>query len=62
MKIDVFSHCTIDTIVVNGSQYEQAGGAACYCSLTGKNLGFDVNIHTKFGSDFPKELLEQNLH
>ena len=58
MKIDVFSHCTIDTIIVNGSQYEQAGGAACYCGLTGKNLGFDVNIHTKFGKDFPKELLE----
>ena len=58
MKIDIFSHCTIDTIIVNDSQYEQPGGAACYCGLTAKNLGFDVALHTKFGSEFPKKIFD----
>ena len=52
MKLDVFSHCTIDTIQINDSKYVVPGGPACYCSLTARILKFDVRLHTKFGSDF----------
>ncbi|MEE9565477.1 MAG: PfkB family carbohydrate kinase, partial [Nitrosopumilaceae archaeon] len=37
--------------------YEQIGGAACYCGITAKKLKFDVELHTKFGSDFPTKFL-----
>jgi len=53
MKLDVISHCTIDTIEINDSKYVVSGGPACYCSLTARILKFDVILHTKFGSDFP---------
>ena len=52
MKLDIFSHCTIDTIQINDSKYVAPGGPACYCSLTARILKFDVRLHTKFGSDF----------
>ena len=52
MKLDIFSHCTIDTIQINDSKYVVPGGPACYCSLTARILKFDVRLHTKFGSDF----------
>ncbi len=52
MKLDVISHCTIDTIEINDSKYVVPGGPGCYCSLTAKALKFDVKLHTKFGSDF----------
>ena len=63
MKLDVISHCTIDTIQVNDSKYVVPGGAACYCSLTARILKFDVTLHTKFGSDFPlvNYLAEQKI-
>jgi len=52
MKLDIFSHCVIDTIHLNNSKYVVPGGPACYCSLTSRALKFDVTLHTKFGSDF----------
>lgn len=55
MKLAVFSHCVIDTIQINDSSYQQIGGPACYCSMTAKNLKFDVDLYTKFGKDFPHE-------
>ena len=63
MKLDVISHCTIDTIQVNDSKYVVPGGPACYCSLTARILKFDVRLHTKFGSDFPlvDYLIEQKI-
>ena len=63
MKLDVFSHCTIDTIQINDSKYVVPGGPACYCSLTARILKFDVRLHTKFGSDFPlvNYLTEQKI-
>jgi len=63
MKLDIFSHCTIDTIQINDSKYVVPGGPACYCSLTAKILKFDVRLHTKFGSDFPlvDYLVEQKI-
>jgi len=53
MKLDIYSHCVIDTIYLNNSKYVVPGGPACYCSLTSRSLKFDVTLHTKFGSDFP---------
>jgi len=63
MKLDVISHCTIDTIEINDSKYVVPGGPGCYCSLTARILKFDVRLHTKFGSDFPlvDYLVEQKI-
>ena len=52
MELDIFSHCAIDTISINDTNYIVPGGAACYCSLMAKILKFDVTLHTKFGPDF----------
>ena len=42
MKLDVISHCTIDTIEIDDSKYVVPGGPGCYCSLTARALKFDV--------------------
>ena len=61
MKVGIYSHCTIDTIVYGDNSYEVPGGPACYCSLTAVNQKFNVNLHTKHGVDFPLiEYLQQN--
>ena len=57
MKLGIAAHCTIDSIIQNDLQYDVAGGPACYGAFTAKNLKFDVDLYTKFGSDFP--LIEQ---
>jgi sugar/nucleoside kinase (ribokinase family) len=59
MKFAVFSHCTIDYINLGSSSYEQIGGPGCYCGITAKNLKFDAQLVTKFGRDFPKEILSR---
>ena len=63
MKLDIISHCTIDTIEINDSKFVVPGGPGCYCSLTVRSLKFDVKLHTKFGSDFPlvNYLVEQKI-
>jgi len=60
MKLAVFSHCAIDTISLEGSNYEQIGGAACYCGITARQFKFDVELFTKFGPDFPKQYLSEH--
>jgi len=60
MKLALFSHCALDTISIEGNSYEQIGGAASYCGIMARKLKFDVDLFTKFGSDFPKQYLEQN--
>ena len=55
MKIGIFSHCTIDTIVYENEQYETAGGPASYCSYTARKQKHDVNLYTKFGINYPLE-------
>jgi len=57
MRLAIFSHCAIDTIQIGTNSNEQVGGPACYCSFTAKNLKFDTTLYTKFGNDFPKDLL-----
>ena len=60
MKLSVFSHCAIDTITIGGNDYEQIGGAACYCGIAARQFKFDVDLHTKFGPDFPKQYLNEH--
>ena len=61
MKIAIFSHCTIDEISQNDIVTETAGGPACYCGLTAKNMKFDIDLHTKVGKDFSfRTELEKN--
>ena len=60
MKLALFSHCALDTISIEGNSYEQIGGAASYCGLMARELKFDVDLFTKFGSDFPKQYFDQN--
>jgi sugar/nucleoside kinase (ribokinase family) len=60
MKLAVLSHCAIDTITINGNNYEQIGGAACYGGITARQFKFDVELFTKFGPDFPKQYLAEH--
>ena len=55
-----FSHCAIDTITIDGYNYEQVGGPACYGGITARQFKFDVDLFTKFGPDFPKQYLTEN--
>ena len=60
MKLAIFAHCAIDTISIGEKNYEQIGGSACYCGLTAREFKFDVDLHTKFGNDFPKQYPSDN--
>ena len=60
MKLAVFSHCAVDSITLEGSNYSQIGGAACYCGITARQFKFDVDLFTKFGKDFPQQYLVDN--
>ena len=53
MKVGIFSHCTMDTIVYENEQYDAPGGPASYCSLAARKQKHDVNLYTKFGSNYP---------
>ena len=55
MKVGIFSHCTMDTIVYENEQYDAPGGPASYCSLSARKQKHDVNLYTKFGSNYPLE-------
>lgn len=59
MRLAVLSHCSIDTITVGGSTYEQAGGPACYCAITARRLGVGAELHSRFGPDFPAQYLRE---
>jgi len=60
MKLAIFSHCAIDSITIDNHNYAQIGGPACYCGITARQFKFDVDLVTKFGSDFPKQYLTEN--
>ena len=53
MRVGIYSHCTIDSIVFDDDMYEVPGGPACYCTLAARNQEFDVSLATKYGKDFP---------
>ncbi len=57
-NIFVAGHAVIDEIIDSPSQGEprfEPGGALCYSSLCLKSLGYDTEIVTRIGMDFPRE-------
>ena len=60
MKLQIYSHCTMDTINIGGASVQRSGGAACYSGIMARRLKFDVDLVTKFGGDFEPDILEQN--
>lgn len=54
MKIGIASHVVLDTIQgAGGIVVESIGGPPCYCGITARRFGFDVELATKVGGDFP---------
>jgi sugar/nucleoside kinase (ribokinase family) len=53
LRIAVASHIALDTI---DNEEGYLGGAACYCGLTCRQLGFDTILVTKVGEDFPTDM------
>jgi sugar/nucleoside kinase (ribokinase family) len=65
MKIGIASHIVLDTI--RGTEgtvaVESIGGPPCYCGMTARQFGFDVELATRVGGDFPpdkRDLLSEN--
>lgn len=66
MRIGIASHVVLDTIKgADGKQSESIGGPACYCGITARQFGFDVDLATRAGKDFPLDkrnfLLEHKI-
>ena len=55
MKIGIASHIVLDTIKNQGKVTESIGGPPCYCGITARRFGFDVELATKVGSDFSND-------
>jgi sugar/nucleoside kinase (ribokinase family) len=56
LKIGIASHVVLDTIkAADGSVVESMGGPPCYCGITARRFGLDVELATKVGGDFPEE-------
>ncbi|WP_415283645.1 PfkB family carbohydrate kinase [Candidatus Nitrososphaera sp. FF02] len=64
MKIGIASHIVLDTIKDAGGRIvESMGGPPCYCGITARRFGLDVELATRVGGDFPEEqrnLLREN--
>ena len=58
--IAVYGHCSLDRIAAGGEPAggPTPGGAACYCGITAARLGFDAELHTRHGPDFPSGVLD----
>ena len=58
--IAVYGHCSLDRIAAGGEPAgaPTPGGAACYCGITAARLGFDAELHTRYGPDFPAGALD----
>lgn len=54
-SLDIYANCAQDRICIGDSVYTQVGGSACYCAYTAREFKWDVNLYTKFGSDFPNK-------
>ncbi|RNJ75728.1 MAG: ribokinase [Nitrosopumilus sp. D6] len=60
MRAAIYSHCTVDTISIGDSRYEQIGGSGCYCGIMARQFNFDVSLATRIGPDFPVQYLTQS--
>ena len=52
MKLDVYSHCSIDHVDTEKGISILPGGSACYCGIMARRLGADVHLVTRYGADF----------
>lgn len=43
---------------IDGSSIDSLGGPPCYCGLTSRRFGFDVELATRIGNDFPSVLVD----
>ena len=55
MKIGIASHIVLDIIKSPGRVTGSVGGPPCYCGITARRFGFDVELATRVGSDFTDE-------
>jgi sugar/nucleoside kinase (ribokinase family) len=56
LKIGIASHIVLDTIKDAGGRIvESMGGPPCYCGITARRFGLDVELATRVGGDFPEE-------
>lgn len=55
LKIGIASHIVLDTIKTRGRVTQSLGGPACYCGITTRRFGFDAQLATKVGNDFPED-------
>ncbi len=56
MNLTIVSNLVMDTILgEDGVQTESIGGPSCYAGLTSTNLGFTINIVTRFGINLKDE-------
>jgi sugar/nucleoside kinase (ribokinase family) len=56
LKIGIASHIVLDTIKdAQGRIVESMGGPPCYCGITARRFGLDVELATRVGGDFPEE-------
>ena len=61
MNLTIVSNLVMDTILgEDGVQTESVGGPPCYAGLTSKNLGFTINIVTRFGKNLKDEVLRHS--
>ena len=47
MKVGIFSHCTMDTIIYENEQYDAPGGPASYCSIAAITLAQRIAVLMK---------------
>jgi sugar/nucleoside kinase (ribokinase family) len=53
LRIGIAAHIVLDTIKdCKGNITESMGGPPCYCGITARRFGFDVELLTKVGADF----------
>ena len=56
MNLTIVSNLVMDTILgEDGIATESIGGPPCYAGFTATNLGFTLNIVTRFGKDLKEE-------
>jgi sugar/nucleoside kinase (ribokinase family) len=53
LKVGIASHIVLDTIKTGDDSAQSLGGPACYCGITARRFGFEVELATKVGKDFP---------
>lgn len=58
----VAGHIAVDRVITESGAYDQIGGPPCFCSALGYSLGFDIDVATRIGFDFPEEYVSELDH